>query len=133
MLSESTFVGSQPLSDLQSAADGEIGGSSTNLIFQGKPMCSVLKRVDRLLFFPPGPPTSRDVASIPLPLQCRLLKLRNEIPGVLRHTFSFGTSPNISLTEKGLLNSPGDNTVLRFGCFVIVGLPVALTGKVPLA
>ena len=44
-------VGSQPLSDLHSAADGEIGGSSTNLIFQGRPIGSVLKWVDRLPFF----------------------------------------------------------------------------------
>lgn len=44
-------VGSQPLSDLHSAADREIGGSSTNLIFQRTPMCSILKWVDRLPFF----------------------------------------------------------------------------------
>jgi hypothetical protein len=44
-------VGSQPLPDLHPAADGEIGGSSTNLILQGTPMWSVLRWVDRLPFF----------------------------------------------------------------------------------
>jgi hypothetical protein len=35
----------------------------------------------------------------------------------------------ISLADKDPLNSPGDDTGLKFECFINVGLPAALAGN----